>query len=477
MLTKHKQTALSEALEKIKEELMLVGFISLALTMGQNKVAGICVPVRWSEIMLLCEKPNATARRLAATTSSTSNCTEGKVPFIPLEGLHQLHILVFVLAVVHIVYSVMTMALGIWKVHQWKAWEGRSKVAEHLSAHGQLRYTRDTTFMRRRVTGIWSTNTFLAYIAAFFHQFFKSVTETDYLTLRHGFIKTHFPGNVEFDFHKYILRSLEDDFKHVVGISPALWAYAVLLMTLNVDGWQTHFWTSFMPLIIVLALGTKLQRIITKMAVQVFYKHGAIEGMPIVKPNDKLFWFNRPRLILYLIHILLFQNALELSFHLWSRFTFPDDRCLHDEGLWLLLLRLFLGLFAQLLCGYVTLPIYALVSQMGSHFKITIFGENTQLGIQRWKNMGRGKAKNRVNASSTTSQRTGGVESEHSDNHLYADDVEQQAAGEIQKEEIKKAHEIEPIHVQMSYIQRVARSVQGVEDFNSPIYHSLSPKP
>ena len=43
-------------------------------------------------------------------------CIQGNVPFMQLEGMHQLHILLFVLVIVHVIYSVMIMALGMWKV-------------------------------------------------------------------------------------------------------------------------------------------------------------------------------------------------------------------------------------------------------------------------------------------------------------------------------------------------------------------------
>ncbi|KAI8556362.1 hypothetical protein RHMOL_Rhmol05G0246500 [Rhododendron molle] len=42
-LTKRNKKALYEALEKIKSELMLVGFISLLLTVGQEPISKICV--------------------------------------------------------------------------------------------------------------------------------------------------------------------------------------------------------------------------------------------------------------------------------------------------------------------------------------------------------------------------------------------------------------------------------------------------
>ncbi|KAB1212699.1 MLO-like protein 8 [Morella rubra] len=64
---------------------------------------------------------------------------EGYEPLISVEGLHQLHILLFFLAFLHVLYSAITMLLG-------------------------------------RLKGCFS------------RQFFKSVSKADYLTLRNGFI-------------------------------------------------------------------------------------------------------------------------------------------------------------------------------------------------------------------------------------------------------------------------------------------------
>lgn len=50
--------------------------------------------------------------------------------------------------------------------------------------------------------------------------------------------QAHLSPNSKFNFHKYIKRSLEDDFKVVVGISYPLWIFAVMFMLLNVYGKQ-----------------------------------------------------------------------------------------------------------------------------------------------------------------------------------------------------------------------------------------------
>ena len=58
---------------------------------------------------------------------------------------------------------------------------------------------------------------------------------------------------------------------------------------------------------IILVVGTKLQVIITKMAQGIQTKGEVVKGEPVVEPGDDLFWFKRPRLILYLINFALFQ--------------------------------------------------------------------------------------------------------------------------------------------------------------------------
>ncbi|VFQ84850.1 unnamed protein product [Cuscuta campestris] len=46
--------------------------------------------------------------------------------------------------------------------------------------------------------------------------------------------------------------------------------------------------------------------------------------------------------------------------------------------------KLVIGVIVQVLCSYSTLPLYALVTQMGSHFKQGIFDELTQEKILAW---------------------------------------------------------------------------------------------
>jgi len=58
---------------------------------------------------------------------------------------------------------------------------------------------------------------------------------------------------------------------------------------------------------ILLLVGTKLELIIMEMAQEIQDRTTIVRGVPIVEPNNKYFWFNRPQWITFLIHFTLFE--------------------------------------------------------------------------------------------------------------------------------------------------------------------------
>lgn len=54
--------------------------------------------------------------------------------------------------------------------------------------------------------------------------------------------------------------------------------------------------------------------------------------------------------------------------------------------------RLVIGIIIQVLCSYSTFPLYALVTQMGTSYKMTLFGERVRQGLSEWQQ----RAKRRV---------------------------------------------------------------------------------
>jgi len=61
---------------------------------------------------------------------------------------------------------------------------------------------------------------------------------------------------------------------------------------------------------IILLVGAKLQMIITKMGLRIQDRGEVIKGALVVEPGDHLFWFNNPKFLLFIIHLVLFQVIL-----------------------------------------------------------------------------------------------------------------------------------------------------------------------
>ncbi|GER34829.1 MLO-like protein [Striga asiatica] len=400
-----------------------LGFMSLILTVTQKPISKICVPNNLANRMLPCHRqvglgskavngvkhlwvsfgeqnqmpranfkdfinfPDHRVRRelAAAASYSPDYCgSKGKTSLISEQGINQLNILIFVLAAMQIVYSVATMGLGRAKMRRWKIWEKETQTIEYMAQNDpeRFRLTRQTTFWQRHV-GSCATNPAQLWIKCFFRQFFNSVAKIDYFTLRHGFISTHLSTNTSFNFLKYIRRSLEDDFKAIVGISPTMWFTVVVFLLVDVHGWNMYLWVSLLPLTIVLFVGTKLEVIVARMAVQLTDRNTVIKGSPLVQPDDSLFWFSRPQLVLTLLHFTLFMNSFELAFFAWVTWQFGIKSCYHEN--WgIIIVRIVLAVMVQVICGYITLPLYALVTQMGSQYKNAILEEHTFHAIKQW---------------------------------------------------------------------------------------------
>nr|XP_043609883.1 MLO-like protein 3 [Erigeron canadensis] len=415
-LRKHRKTALYEAVEKLKSVLMILGFMSLILTVTQRSISKICIPKKVAYSMLPCHRISETSlqttqayelyyassprfapeedvvrpqQRLLASDSTSFNLTghcasKGMMSFISEEGVNQLSTFICVLAIMQIVQSVATMSLGRAKMKSWKAWEQETQTIEYLVANdpGRFRFARQTTFGQRHMNDPIDTP-ILLWIKCFFRQFFHSVAKVDYFTLRHGFISAHLSTNNTFNFRKYIQRSLEDDYKVVVGISPFMWFLLVIFMLIDIHGWHMYLWVSLLPLTIVLVLGTKLLVIVAKMALQLKEQNKVIIGAPLVTPNDDLFWFSDPQFVLTLLHYILFVNAFEFAFFVWVMLQYGIDSCFHESTA-ILVSRVVLAVTVQVICSYITLPLYALVTQMGSQYKSTVLEDQTRHVIKQW---------------------------------------------------------------------------------------------
>ncbi|KAL0775601.1 hypothetical protein Bca101_040753 [Brassica carinata] len=369
---KNDQKQLSGALQKVKE-------------VSQSRIAKICISKELSEKLLPCKKPKEdkslndnshfqlsfTGRHLLAGDSAAGDyCSQkGKAPLMSISALHELHIFIFVLAIAHIIFCLLTILFGTMKIMQWRKWEDKVLEKDYNADEViQKKYTavREHDFIRGRFLGVGKADACFGWVHSFMKQFLASVNESDYITMRLGFVTVDI-----------------SNFKKVVGISWYLWVFVVLFLLLNIAAWHVYFWLAFLPLILLLAVGMKLEHIITDLAHEVAEKHIAVEGDLVVRPSDDLFWFKSPRLVLFLIHFILFQNSFELAFIFFIFAQYGFDSCIMGQVKFIIP-RLVIGVLVQLLCSYSTLPLYALVAQMGSSFKGAIFTDQAQQQIAGW---------------------------------------------------------------------------------------------
>ncbi|XP_019194606.1 PREDICTED: MLO-like protein 14 [Ipomoea nil] len=412
-LKKTDRKPLLAAVEKMKEELMLLGFISLLLTATSSIISNICIPSKYydgvfapckkSEIEEENENEDFKKRKLLMdlvfdhplrrmlNSLNKNTCPENHEPFVSYEGLEQLHRFIFVMAITHISYSCLTMLLAIVKIHTWRVWEDEA----HMDRHGALTdrtramtMRRQSTFVRVHTSNPMSRNSVLIWVTCFFRQFGRSVVRADYLSLRKGFIMNHNLTS-KYDFHSYMIRSMEEEFQRIVGVSAPLWGFVVAFMMFNVKGSNLYFWIALFPITLVLLVGTKLQHVIATLALESAGITGYFPGAKL-KPRDELFWFKKPELLLSLIHFVLFQNAFELASFFWFWWQFGYNSCFIFNHT-LVYLRLILGFAGQFLCSYSTLPLYALVTQMGTNYKAALIPQRIRETMHGWGKAARRK--------------------------------------------------------------------------------------
>ncbi|KAL4335941.1 hypothetical protein GQ457_07G014470 [Hibiscus cannabinus] len=442
-LRKTNRKPLYSAVEKMKEELMLLGFISLLLTATSRTIANICIPSKFydstfapctrSEIDEELEEESSEGRKLLMASGfhlfrrmlngmSRNTCKKGYEPFVSYEGLEQLHRFIFVMAITHVSYSCLTMLLAIVKVHSWRAWEDEAHKDQHDLLNEKARESilrRQTTFVINHTSNPLTKNSLLIWVSCFFRQFGRSVGRADYLTLRKGFIMNHNLTS-KYDFHSYMIRSMEEEFQRIVGVSGPLWGFVVAFMLFNIKGSNLYFWIAIIPITLVLLVGAKLQHVIATLALENAGIIGYFNGTKL-RPRDELFWFKKPEWLLSLIHFILFQNAFELASFFWFWWQFGYNSCFIQNHT-LVYIRLILGFAGQFICSYITLPLYALVTQMGTNYKAALIPQRIRETIHGWGKEARRKRRHgRFMDDSTIHTDTSTVLSLEEDDHRLID--------------------------------------------------------
>ncbi|KAM7478852.1 hypothetical protein LguiA_027065 [Lonicera macranthoides] len=400
-LKKTRRKALLASLEKIKEELMLLGLISLLLGQWASVISQICVnsSLFSSKFFLCSQEDYSTEEHILLTkfitfanetdippnglSNPTSHqCGEGREPFVSYEGLEQLHRFLFVLGITHVLYSCIAVGLAMSKIYSWRAWEFQaSPLLDGNLANRNKVMRRQSTFILHHASHPWSRSRILIWMLCFLRQFKSSIKKSDYLALRLGFIDKH-KLPLSYNFHNYIVRSMEDEFHAIVGISWPLWVYTIVCIFVNIHGLNIYFWLSFIPAILVMLVGTKLQHVVSVLALEINEPRGPSTAT-LIKPRDDLFWFGKPEILLRLIQFISFQNSFEMATFIWSLWGFKQQSCFMKNHA-MIIIRLTCGVLVQFWCSYSTVPLNVLVSQMGSRCKKALIAESVRDSLHSW---------------------------------------------------------------------------------------------
>ncbi|KAL3525254.1 hypothetical protein ACH5RR_013626 [Cinchona calisaya] len=215
-------------------------------------------------------------------------CREGHESFASHESLEQLHLFLFTLGITHVLYSFLAVALAVIKIDSWRTWENHAKLValqvsldltpDSIEASGRM--TRVSSFIFNHTSHPWSHHRALVWLT---HQL-----------------------PLTYNFHKYMLRSMEEEFRDIVGISGPLWIFTISFIILCFHGTNIYFWISFLPAILILLIGTKLHHIVVYLAVEITEANPQA-GFHQFNLSDELFWFGKPRLLLRIIQFITFQ--------------------------------------------------------------------------------------------------------------------------------------------------------------------------
>ncbi|XP_015055883.1 MLO-like protein 4 isoform X2 [Solanum pennellii] len=378
-LKKTRRKALFASVEKIKEELMLLGLISLLLGQCARQISQICVNSSlFTSRFYLCSQEDYDSS--SSSTSDTihssifSNhttlippkgiyqqshqCGEGREPFVSYEGLEQLHRFLFVLGITHVLYSCIVVGLAMTKIYSWRKWENQVSSGEqnNLQVPKNKEMRRQSTFALHHASHPWSRSRILIW-------------------MNHKLPLTY-------NFHKYMVRSMEDEFYEIVGISWLLWGYAIICIFINIHGLNIYFWLSFIPAILVVVVGTKLQHVVSSLALEIAEPKGPLIGLQ-VKPRDELFWFGKPKILLRLIQFISFQNAFEMATFIWSLWGLKQRSCFMKNHA-MVMIRLISGVLVQFWCSHSTVPLNVIISQMGSRCGKALVAESVRDSLHSW---------------------------------------------------------------------------------------------
>eukprot|EP01023_Acetabularia_acetabulum_P041799 TRINITY_DN4094_c1_g1_i4.p1 TRINITY_DN4094_c1_g1~~TRINITY_DN4094_c1_g1_i4.p1 ORF type:complete len:649 (+),score=89.07 TRINITY_DN4094_c1_g1_i4:255-2201(+) len=270
---RHKRIGLKHTLQSLKDELFALGLITLLLLVFQDDIVKICIDGNsakndYNSSYSSTDYPAKNRKLLAG---GYYECPGGEESFWSLTALHEIHILIFLIAVVHLFQAGVSMICGSIRVQRWKKYEKRD-------CHDMVALKRKRAI---KTKGSWAG----LWIYSFFTQFSDSVDGPVYLAIRRFFLEK-MELDDDFNFHQFVLDSMEEDFAKLVEFQWIMWLIAAVWIIIP---WEAHIiiWLPCVFFIIMLIMGAKLQSIAISLA-SLAYTHYNPHFIPHKKRNKSI---------------------------------------------------------------------------------------------------------------------------------------------------------------------------------------------
>eukprot|EP00899_Mesostigma_viride_P016341 jgi/Mesvir1/24708/Mv21987-RA.1 len=365
------------------------------------------------------------------TLAEDSTCGPGQEPAISKHALEQVHILLFLVAIFHIVYCAFTLMLSVVSVARWRRFEEAIRVKNELNLQGdsagtvlgaifrQLSRTRSVSRLEMRGHS-WLHKGLL--------MFFSPLHLPQYEHLRFKFIYIH-KVNPGFNFCRYLMLSLQDEFSHLVGLDPSIWCIVLFYVLFDIPASYVRYWLPNLVVIFVLLLNWKVRTILSDVA------HEAItEGEDrhtILERRTQMYWFKRPDIMRVLLKLMLFQVSFEPGLTVFRIWQLGMDSCYLDltgtrvGNVLLILVHFVVSMFLSLYIGLRFIPFYVLALQMGQNFNRNMFSSSVAEQLVKWKKVGTKAASKKASQGNLTKRTLSGLadQSAYHSNALFADVV------------------------------------------------------
>eukprot|EP00210_Caulerpa_lentillifera_P009137 g8711.t1 len=269
---------LRHTVHHIEEELLALGVISLLLIVSEDYLLRICVH---NDDYNSENKSNSSYsgnednyhRKLLAGDSANEDCSASDEPFWSAQTIHQTHIFIFLIAIVHVLYATTSFLLCLWRIYRWKRFEENQSLISETLKSNPMKFGR---------------NAFEYWFWSFWAQFSPSVDAALFGTMRFLFIeRMELPE--KFNFHAFLLDTMVEDFAIVVHADWQMWVVAAIWILVP----RLLLVTTVLSVCIVLLVGTKLELVGVMLSQQYYLSRtdrndGPIKTQPIIDPISLL---------------------------------------------------------------------------------------------------------------------------------------------------------------------------------------------